>query len=64
MTIVLKVNIGKILSEMNVYNMNVTYKTIVLKVNSENIEWDECLCECYMIVVLKENIENIEWSLK
>jgi hypothetical protein len=31
------------LSEMNVYE-NVTY----LKVIMRNLEWDECLCECYI----------------
>jgi hypothetical protein len=33
----------KTLDETNVY-VNVTY----LKVNMENLGWDECLCECYI----------------
>jgi hypothetical protein len=29
------------------------------KVKMKNLEWDECLCECY---ILKVNLKNIEWG--
>jgi hypothetical protein len=43
---------------MNVY-VNVTYVTVVLKVNTKNVE---CLCECYTTIVLKVNTKNLEWD--
>jgi hypothetical protein len=45
------------LNEMNVY-ANVTYVTVV----SNNLEWDECLCKCYITIVLKVKMKKLEWD--
>jgi hypothetical protein len=34
------------LSEANV-SVNVTYMTVLLKVNMKNLGWGKCLCKCY-----------------
>jgi hypothetical protein len=48
---------------MNVYVLNVTYDTIVVKVNTKTLQCEQmnvCVNVTYMTIVLKVNRKNLE----